>query len=247
METYYTVLAGIAGLVTGSFTNVCIYSIPKGEDFVKRRSHCMNCGAELKWYDLIPVISFLFLKGKCRYCKKKISVQYPLVELLTCVAYLIIFMVKGPSLSACLYCGFTSALIVLSVIDARTREIPIAVNLFIALIGIMVTCIDRTNWTSHAMGALAISIPLLFLYLITKGNGIGGGDIKLALAAGIVLGWKLVVTGFILGCILGTVIHPVIMVLKKADHTLAFGPYMAAGFFVALLYGNQLVYLIYGF
>ena len=246
MELYYTVLAGIFGLVAGSFSNVCICSLPKKEDFTHRRSHCMSCGTTLKWYDLIPVASYIFLRGKCRYCGNKISVQYPAIELLTCIAYTVIFKVKGPSLLSVLYCLFASALIILSVIDIRTREIPFGINVFIGIVGIAVTAADYTNWYRHITGAFCVSIPLFIVYLATHGIGMGGGDIKLSVAAGLVLGWKATLTGFFLACILGTVLHLIIMKVKKADHSLAFGPYLAMGFYIALLYGEQLLYLMYG-
>lgn len=123
------------GIVIGSFLNVCIYRIPKQENIVKIRSHCMNCGYQLKWYDLVPVFSYLCLGGKCRSCKQKISVQYPLIELLNGVFYCIVFAVYGISVEALLYALLASALITLSVIDFRTYEIPVGINLFILEIG----------------------------------------------------------------------------------------------------------------
>ena len=122
----------IFGIVLGSFLNVCIYRIPKKEDIVKARSHCMQCGHLLGWYELIPLFSYLLQGGKCRKCKSKISVQYPVIEGANGIAYVLIFMINGINVDSLLYCLLTSALLVLSVIDWRTFEIPIGINVFIS-------------------------------------------------------------------------------------------------------------------
>ena len=119
------------GIVIGSFLNVCIYRIPKGEDIVKTNSHCMVCGKQLKWYDLFPVISFLMLRGRCRYCGTKLSWQYPLIESLNGILYCLVIAVKGVNINSMIYCLFVSALLTLSIIDFRTFEIPIGINKFI--------------------------------------------------------------------------------------------------------------------
>ena len=108
------------GIVIGSFMNVCIYRIPKKEDIVKVRSHCMSCGHPLKWYDLFPLFSYLSLGGTCRDCKARLSVQYPLIEAANGILYVLIIWMNGVNVESLLYCLLTSALIVLSVIDFRT-------------------------------------------------------------------------------------------------------------------------------
>lgn len=119
------------GIVIGSFLNVCIFRIPEKEDIVKTGSHCMSCGYRLKWYDMIPVISFLALRGKCRKCGAKLSVQYPLIEAANGILYVLIVWTGGLGIESLLYCLLASALLVLSVIDFRTYEIPFGINLFI--------------------------------------------------------------------------------------------------------------------
>ena len=131
---YYCVLLFLIGIVIGSFLNVCIYRIPNKEDIVFTRSHCMSCGHELQWYELVPLLSFLCLRGKCKKCHTKLSIQYPLIEALNGVLYVVIFLINGFNVDSLLYCGLTSALIVLSVIDFRTYEIPIGINIFILII-----------------------------------------------------------------------------------------------------------------
>lgn len=229
----------IFGIVIGSFLNVCILRIPKHETIVTERSHCMNCGYQLSWYDMVPVFSWLFLGGKCRKCKAPISPQYPIVEAVNGLLYILIFLVEDFSLEAVLYCLLASALLVLSVIDWRTYEIPVGINIFILILGILRVITDYRNWWNYLIGFLCVSIFLYLLFLISKGRAIGGGDIKLMAAAGLLVGWKQIILAFLLGCILGAIIHLIRMRVSKADHVLAMGPYLSVGIFIAALWGNQ--------
>lgn len=114
----------IFGITIGSFLNVCIYRIPLHQSIVMVSSHCMTCGRKLKWYDMVPVFSWLLLGGKCRSCKSKISLQYPVIESLNGILYVVICLVNGMDLFSLIYCLMTSALLTLSLIDWRTYEIP---------------------------------------------------------------------------------------------------------------------------
>ena len=127
----------IFGITIGSFLNVCICRIPLGESIVTAPSHCMSCGSKLKWYDMVPVFSWLVLGGKCRSCKAKISAQYPIVEAANGILYVVVCMVNGLNGQSLLYCLMVSALLVLSVIDWRTYEIPVGINLFLAVLGVI--------------------------------------------------------------------------------------------------------------
>ena len=230
------------GIVIGSFLNVCIYRLPKKENIVKVRSHCMNCGYQLKWYDLVPIFSYLALGGRCRKCKTRISVQYPIIEALNGILYLIVFIRFGMSVDSLLYCLLFSALLTLSVIDFRTYEIPVGINVFILLLGLVRVVTDWSNWSDYLIGFLAVSIFLYLIYIVTKGRGIGGGDVKLMAVCGLVLGWKLVVLGFFLGCIIGSICHLIRMKVSDADHVLAMGPYLSVGVMIATLFGNQMIH-----
>jgi len=227
------------GIVIGSFLNVCILRIPLKESIAKKRSHCMNCGYQLAWYDLVPLFSYIFLGGKCRKCKSHISLQYPLVEAVNGVLYVLIFLVNGWSIDSVIYCLLTSALIVLSVIDFRTYEIPFGINLFILALGLIHFVFHLGDWVIYGIGLVAVSGFLWILYQISKGTAIGGGDVKLMGAAGLLLGWKLAVVAFLLGCIIGSVIHLIRMKISGAEHRLAMGPYLSAGIFIAALWGEQ--------
>ena len=226
------------GLVVGSFLNVCIYRIPKHETIVTERSHCMSCGYQLQWFDMIPVASWLALRGRCRKCKARISAQYPIVEAVNGILYVVVFMANGVNLTSVVYCFLVSALIVLSVIDFRTYEIPFGINIFILMLGLIHIVRDYHNWAEYVIGLFAISIPLELILLISKGRAIGGGDVKLMAAAGLLLGWKKIILALVLGCILGSVIHIIRMKVSHAEHVLAMGPYLAMGIFLAALWGE---------
>lgn len=240
-------LVFLFGISVGSFLNVCILRMPKGESIISGPSHCTSCGKKLKWYEMIPIFSFLALRGRCSGCKTAISAQYPLIEALNGALWVLTLVFLGFTFQAFIACLFASALVVLSVIDARTREIPSEITVFILALGVAATFLDLESWLTHIIGFFAVSLPLCLIFFATRGKGIGGGDIKLMAGCGLLLGWKLVVLGFFLGCLIAAVIHLTRMALKKADRTLSFGPYLSAGMFAAVLWGLPLInwYLAY--
>jgi leader peptidase (prepilin peptidase)/N-methyltransferase len=190
---------------------------------------------------MIPVFSWLFLRGKCRKCKEPISPQYPIIEATNGVLYLLVFIINGFSVQSILYCLLMSALLVLSVIDWRTYEIPVGINIFILCLGILQVITDYKGWMNYLAGFLCVSILLELILLISRGRAIGGGDVKLMAAAGLLLGWKRIILAFFLGCIIGSVIHLLRMKLSGADRVLAMGPYLSAGIAIAALWGDALV------
>ena len=238
LELIPYIIIFIFGITIGSFLNVCIYRIPLGESIVTAPSHCMTCGRKLKWCDMVPVFSWLVLGGKCRNCKSKISVQYPIIEGVNGILYVMICAVNGLEWSSVIYCFMASALLVLSIIDWRTYEIPFGINVFLFVLGIAMTILDRGNLVEHLIGMICVSVLLGILYLLTGGRAIGGGDIKLMFACGLILGWKLILLAFFLGCIIGSVVHIIRMSVKKAGRMLAMGPYLSAGILLAALWGN---------
>ncbi|MCM1048043.1 MAG: prepilin peptidase [Clostridiales bacterium] len=247
MTILFYIIIFLYGIVIGSFLNVCIYRIPKKEDIVKVRSHCMACGYKLEWYDLVPLFSYLFLGGRCRKCKAKLSVQYPLVEAANGLLYVVIVLVNGANVESLLYCLLASALIVLSVIDFRTYEIPLGINIFILTLGLVRVITDYSNWLNYLIGLISVSAFLAVIYYASKGRGIGGGDVKLMAACGLVLGWKLIILAFVIGCILGAVIHVARMKISGESHVLAMGPYLSMGVFIAALWGNRILDWYFGF
>jgi len=187
---------------------------------------------------MVPVFSWLVLGGKCRNCKSKISVQYPIIEGVNGILYVMICAVNGLEWNSVIYCFMASALLVLSIIDWRTYEIPFGINVFLFVLGIAMTILDRGNLVEHLIGMICVSGLLGILYLLTSGRAIGGGDIKLMFACGLILGWKLILLAFFLGCIIGSVVHIIRMSVKKAGRMLAMGPYLSAGILLAALWGN---------
>lgn len=240
-ELIFSIIFGLYGIVIGSFLNVLILRIPIKESFTFKRSHCMSCGHVLAWYDLFPLFSYLFLGGKCRYCKVHISCQYPIVEGLNGLLYVGLYLVNGLNVETILYCLCTSALICLSVIDWRTKEIPFGFNLFIFLLGLIRLFTNIGDWGQYVIGLFAVSGFLFLLLVLSKGRAMGGGDIKLMAATGLLLGWQLNIIAFLVGCILGSIIHLTLMAMKKADRVLAFGPYLSMGVYIAMIWGEQLV------
>ncbi len=260
----------VFGVVIGSFLNVCILRIPLKETIVTERSHCMKCGHTLAWYDLFPLFSYLFLGGKCRYCKAKISPQYPIVEFLNGLFAVLCFMFGDfwpdeifaiINLDLFLYKMLVlflstllcSCLIVITVIDWRTFEIPIGTNIFILILGIIRLAVNLIvkgfdgDWLEFIIGFFVVSVPLAIIYYASKGRAIGGGDVKLMAVAGLFLGWKLALVTLIAGCLYGSVIHIIRMKVSGEGKQLAMGPYLSAGIVTALWFGKYIVDWYSGF
>ncbi len=279
----YTIVF-IYGIIVGSFLNVCIYRIPKEESIVTVGSHCMKCSHRLSWYDLVPVFSWLFLRGKCRYCGGKISVQYPLVELLNGVLYLIIVGVNGWNWDSLLWCIVASALLVISVIDARTMMIPVGAERIILAAGAVHLTLHLDNWYYYVIGFFSASLFLLLCALVfravTGKSGLGLGDVELMACAGLCIGWGHALLAVALGSVSGAVIQLFRLAIVQsrrdsagqnpdgqnsdgqkiagqkfagqkiaeqkfagqrfAEQKFAFGPYLAAGVFVAMLWGDRI-------
>ncbi len=251
---YYYICAFIFGAAVGSFLNVCIYRIPLKEDIVKEPSHCMTCGHKLAWYDNIPLLAWIALKGRCRYCGTKISAQYPAIELLNAVLWTFTVVINGITVTSLIQCFMISALIVLSVIDWRTYEIPFGINVFIFICGAAITICSAAGTggatgtatgmaavTSHIAGMLVISVPLWLLFILSGGRAIGGGDVKLFFAAGLALGASSAIVAFFISFLLAAVIHIARMKLTGAESKLAMGPYIAAGVCISIWFGAQIV------
>ena len=237
----FSTIIFLYGIIIGSFLNVCICRIPKKENIVTTRSHCMSCGYQLAWYDLIPLFSWLALRGRCRRCGERISVQYPIIEALNGVLYLLVFWRYGVSLVALLYCFMASALVVISVIDWRTFEIPVGANVFIGALGVVRLAADLGNWQDYMIGFFSVSVLLFVIYVVTRGRGIGGGDIKLMAASGLLIGWECNALAFVVGCIVGSAVHIIRMKVSGAEHVLALGPYLSIGIFVSALWGDLMI------
>ena len=241
LNTIPYIILAVLGLCVGSFCNVLIFRLPKGEEFVKTPSHCMSCGHKLTWYENIPLVSWLIQKGKCRGCGAPVSAQYPAVEAINALMWLLAGVVfAGDWLKVALYCALFSLLMVIAVIDWRTFEIPNGLNLAIFVLGLVRLGTDLGNWKLYLIGMVCVSLFFLLIWLVTGGAGIGMGDVKLMGAAGLLLGWRNIVLGMFVGCIIGAVIH-MIRMKRGAGRRLAFGPYLAAGTWLASLFGDMAI------
>ena len=241
MDLPIFILLYVLGCCVGSFCNVLIYRILKEEEFVKTPSHCMSCGHELKWFELIPVVSWLLQKGKCRACGVKLSAQYPVVEALNGIMWLLTgILFRGDWLTVALYCVLWSMLMVLSVIDWRTFIIPNGINLVIFLLGVVRLVTDLGNWREYLIGMVSVALVFFLLHLATGGQGLGMGDVKLVAGAGLLLGWPKMLLAVLIGSLGGALIHMARM-KRGADRKLAFGPYLAAGIWLAALVGQPII------
>ncbi len=237
------------GLIIGSFLNVCIYRIPEDISIAKGFSFCPNCKNRIQPYDLIPVVSYLFLKGSCRYCKKHISAKYPLIEFFTGLMFILVFYQFGLTPYAALVALLVSVLIVITFIDLKHQIIPNGLVLIILISGIPAAFLSGLSPWEHVIGFFAVSVLLLLVAFLSKG-GMGGGDIKLMAAAGLFLGWKLILLSLMIASIIGSIISIGLLVLKKADRKsmVPFGPFLSIGIVISALYGNAIImWYLYNF
>ncbi len=240
--------AFILGAVVGSFLNVCICRLPNKESVVSPPSHCPQCGYRIRFYDNIPLISYLVLGGKCRSCRTRITFQYPLVELVNGCLTLFLFMKFGVSLTFLVMFMLCSALVVITVIDLEHQIIPDVISIPGIVVGFAVAFfLPWLGWLNSLIGILAGGGSLLLVaygyQLLTKKEGMGGGDIKLLAMMGAFLGWRAVPFIIFAASLVGSVIGITIMFLQKKDSKLAipFGPFLAFGAILYIFYGRQII------
>lgn len=234
----------IIGLILGSFLNVCIYRIPKGKSISYPPSHCPKCESRLKPIELIPILSYIFNRGKCRYCGEGISPQYPIVELLNGFIYLMLYLKFGLTTLFFKYAILSSLLIVISFIDFKYQIIPDRLNLLCLSIGILFTILYGDKWLAlnSALGLIIGGGLFLIIAVVTKG-AMGGGDIKLMGALGLCLGWKYTLLISFLSFIIGAILSIFLLAFKikgRKDY-IPFGPFISIAAVVAMMYGEELI------
>jgi len=241
-------IAFISGTIIGSFLNVCIYRIPEGESVIYPYSYCPECGERIKWYDNIPVISYLILRGKCRNCGKKISVQYPLVELLTGILTAGVVYRYGLSFVSFYFLILTYVLIVVSMIDLKTMLVPIKLCYFAMVTGILLSLfVPVISFKDSILGASFGAGIILFIietyYIFTGKEGMGYGDANIMAVIGSFLGWEKVLLTIFFASLIGSVVGVTLMVLKgkNAKFALPFGPFLSIGAYITLLFGNEII------
>lgn len=243
------ILIFIVGLVVGSFLNVCIYRIPRKISIIKPASYCPSCGNSIRPWHNIPVLSFLLLKGKCAYCGTKISLRYPLVEMLNGIFYVLAYLnFSLPALAFVLI--FISALIVISFIDLDFQIIPDQISIPLIFIGLILSVLPHNSLNlaqdikDSLIGIVVGGGSLLIVSLISKG-GMGGGDVKLNAAVGAFLGWKSALLTIFIGSLAGSIVG--IVILKKTgSRKIPFGPFLSLGACVCLFFGEKILNWYFG-
>lgn len=240
----------IYGIVIGSFLNVCIYRIPNEESIVLPPSHCGKCNHRLGWLDLIPVLSYVCLKGRCRYCGEKISLRYPGVELLTGLLLVGIYFTYGLTFEFFKFAVLTLFLIVIALIDYDTTDVYSCVVYPGIALGVIFLILEKILYSGslvNYIGAVAIGLVIIGgIYLLT--GGFGAGDIEIAVLCGVFLGWKLEIYFILLSFIIGGAIGVTLILLKKKSKTdyMPLGPSLAIGAYVALIMGEAMVMRLIG-
>lgn len=228
----------ILGIIIGSFLNVCIYRIPNTISIVYGRSQCPKCKHQLNFLDLMPLFSYLLLKGKCKYCDTKISPRYFFVELLTGILFTLIYRIHGYTILTILHFIFTSVLIVIAYIDYDTMDIYDYNHYLIFLLGILrYLLVHDISLQEQLLGAILLTIPLLVLYYITK-DGIGGGDVKLIASCGFYIGIPHIIVSFFISTISACIFVILLVLIKKKNRKdqIPFGPFLCSGFIIAILF-----------
>jgi leader peptidase (prepilin peptidase)/N-methyltransferase len=244
------------GSIVGSFLNVCIYRLPKGRSVVFPGSHCPNCTAPIHWYDNIPILSYLFLGGKARCCKARISFRYFIVEVLTAAAFLVLFSAFGLTPKFFAYLIMVSGLIIATFVDFEIQEIPDEVSIGGLAVGLILSIafpsmlneVSRLNsFLNSFLGALVgggmiYAMGMLGEFAFKK-EAMGGGDVKLLAMIGSFIGWKLVVLTFFLAPVFGSVVG-IILKVKHGKDIMPYGPYLSLAAVCAIFFGEKIIHLL---
>jgi prepilin signal peptidase PulO-like enzyme (type II secretory pathway) len=240
------------GLAVGSFLNCVIYRLETGESFLKGRSYCPHCKHALAWKDLIPIFSFLILKGKCKYCGKPISLQYPLVELLTGILFVLAIPIYGgrTSIDLIFYWVLTCFLIIIFVYDLKHYLIPdkiIYPAIAIALLYQFFKIWNFGHWDLFGIWNLVIGIlPSLFflaIILISRETWMGFGDFKLSILMGVILGWPKILVSLFFAFFIGAIVGLILIFLKRKTmkSQIPFAPFLVSGTFFAIFFGDEII------
>ncbi|MCX5702247.1 MAG: prepilin peptidase [Candidatus Omnitrophica bacterium] len=263
------ILAFIFGSVVGSFLNVCIYRMPLGKSVVWPHSHCPKCEKKIPWYDNLPFISYLFLRGRCRFCKERISLRYLVVELLTALAFVVLYNLYGLKYEFFIYAIFVCNLIIASFVDIKHRIIPDEVSIGGMIVGFVLSAIKGFNLAPFSYNIkpmldslLGIIIgggiiyltgflfDLVYFKLLKKPpiqgetESMGGGDVKLLAMIGAFLGWQGAVLTFFIAPLFGAVIGIINLIVKK-EHLIPYGPFLSLAALVSLFWADKIIRLIF--
>ncbi len=256
------------GACFGSFINVCVYRMPRNKSIVSPGSFCPKCRHAIKWFDNIPIVSYIILWGRCRYCRRTISPRYPVIEISTGILTLLLFQkfwISGFYCTFLFYFIFVMGLIIISGIDFETFLVPDIIVLPLIPLGLLGAFLCESFFISQGsmwniftrvtysltgviIGALIVAFLMIIGKIVWKKEAMGGGDLKLLAAIGAFLGWKGVFLSIFFGSIMGTIISLLLIYSKrkKWDDYVPFGPYLAIGAIIAILYkGNYFLSLYF--
>ena len=237
----------VSGLCVGSFLNVCIYRLPRGGSLLHPRSRCPGCGYQLGWFDNIPVVSYLMLLGRCRRCKTRISLRYPIVELLTAAIFVMHYAVFGLTALLVVRLIFACALIVLFAIDLEHQLLPDVITLSGLAAGLIFSLVFPPGLLDALLGVLAGGGVLWLIaeayFRFTGQEGMGGGDVKMLAMIGAFLGWKLVLVTLFVSSLTGSLIGLLLILSRKGGmkQALPYGTFLALGALFASLFGEATV------
>ena len=248
-KVYFSIFIFLLGLVVGSFDNVAIYRIPEGKSVVAPRSFCPGCEESISWYDNLPLLSYIILRGRCRHCGMRISIQYPLVELVSGLLFLAVFAKMDFSWSTLLvpYLFMVTVLIIVSVIDLERQIIPNkimypSIIIGLAAMGLVALAEGSAHIFWESLKGFAVGgVPLALLALLIP-KGMGMGDAKLAAFTGIFLGWHSQIVAFFFAFLLGAIAGVAMIVAGKKGRKsrIPFGPFLAVGAVISLFWGQSI-------
>lgn len=250
MDIIALILSGIFGLIFGSFLNVVIYRVPLHQSISYPPSHCPKCNHQLSWFHNIPILSYLFLGGKCAYCKDKISPQYILVEISNCLLWLLCVYIFWDMnvVYALLSMAICSILLVIFWIDIEHKLIFDRFQIMLLILGVALIFFDsRMLWWEHLIGALVgggIFLAIYYIaYLVLHKEAMGGGDVKLMAVCGLILGWKNVLLAIVIGAICATIVLGLYAIIHKSNRNteFPFAPFLVFGTYIALFYGQTIL------
>lgn len=242
-----TAFAALLGLMFGSFLNVCIHRLPRSESLAFPASHCPACGRPLSWFENVPILGYLLLRGQCRTCHARISPMYPIVEVVTALLFVGAYEHFGLSLLMVSRLAFACAMLVLFVIDLQHRILPNVITLPGIVIGFVLSVATEPGWVASLIGLVAGGGVLLLIaevYFRVRGEeGLGMGDVKMLAMIGAFLGWKLMLLTLVLSSFAGSFIGLAMIVVRRGNmkYALPFGTFLAIGAVVASVVGDQII------
>lgn len=243
------VCSAVFGLVLGSFLNVCIYRLPLKKSIVYPPSNCPHCGAKIRFYDNIPVISYAILMGKCRNCKGPISIRYPVVECITGLLSLALFYRFGVSGHYFAFMAFSASLVIITFIDLQHKIIPDVISIPGIILGFCFALLGFTGvrWSASLIGMLAgggclFAVGIIFEWITGK-EGMGGGDVKLLAMIGAWMGWRGLPFVVLISSLAGALIGGIALIAagRGMRTKIPFGPFLSLGALIQFFFGSELI------